>query len=396
VATAGLASGLAATLPAAVSADVPFSGTASADGVRLSAAAPGFLLVEQFSDAGAPTAQSSAESLETVGYAGYPWPGDETFGLMGTAGGAAGVPLPDFPSSARSSSTTTPHVHKEYGPVVLDAVSTDSASRSSARAPLVTGPANAGTTKADTSVVHEPSGSVMAKAASKVEAFDLGGVLRIGGVSAEAEVTAVLGLARRIRSSLQVSDVTVAGQTVGVTEKGLVVAGTTVPLPADNPLAQVLADQEVAVTYVQAERTPDGVTSAGLRVTARRVVPGLPEPVQVSYLFGRAHAAATAGRDTSETPAVTPQPSADAVASPVSPGTSTSDGSGRAAPVPVPRAAAPAVAAPAAPSGSAPALRHVAALRVDGSWYLVLVLGGVVMTACASLLRLFGVKGLWA
>jgi hypothetical protein len=245
-------------------------------------------------------------------------------------------------------------------------------------------------------VVHDAAGGVLSRASNKVEAFNLAGVLRIGGVTSEAEVNATLGAPRKLRSNLAVSDVTVAGQTVGVTDKGLVVAGTTVPLPADDRLAQVLRDQDVTVAYVKSERTADAITSAGLRVTTRRAVPGLPEPVQMSYLFGRAHASATAGRDTGDSTAVAPAPPLQPPASGARTGASAPLGSSAAgAAADAPPVAAPTVAA-AGTTLSSPALRRTGALRVDGAWYLVLILGGVVMTVCACLLRLFGVRGLWA
>jgi hypothetical protein len=178
-------------------------------------------------------------------------------------------------------------------------------------------------------VVHDAAGGVLSRASNKVEAFNLAGVLRIGGVTSEAEVNATLGAPRKLRSNLAVSDVTVAGQTVGVTDKGLVVAGTTVPLPADDRLAQVLRDQDVTVAYVKSERTADAITSAGLRVTTRRAVPGLPEPVQMSYLFGRAHASATAGRDTGDSTAVAPAPPLQPPASGARTGASAPLGSSR-------------------------------------------------------------------
>jgi hypothetical protein len=397
-----LAISLAVGQPTPVRADVPFSGVASADGIRLSAAAPGFLLVEQFSDAGAPTAHATADSLQTASYAGYPWPGNETFGLLGTAGGATGMPLQDFPSAARSSSTGPTRSVKEYGPLRLEAQSSDAASSAAARAPLVTGPASAARTAADATVRHEASGTVVARATTQVEAFTVAGVLRIGGASAVAEVTAALGSARGRVSSLHLSDVTIAGQTVAITEKGLSVAGTSTPLPSDSPLAQLLEEQQVSVKYIRAENSRDGVVSAGVLITVVRAVPGLPEPVQGSYLLGRARAAATAGLDGAPAPATDPGPGVVATRPPVTTARQGSPVGAPVASVPVPdRGALPQVVAPpvtdpvAAPTTSREVVRTVAAMRVSGTWYLVLVLGGLIMMIGASLLRVFGVKALW-
>lgn len=401
LATAALAAGLGVDSHADPVASEPFKGSASADGVRVLVAAPGYLVVERFADAGFPTAQATADPLVTVGYAGYPWPGSDTYGLLATGGAPIGQDLTNVPTAVRSSSTTVAHDHKDAGPVALDALSSDNASSSSAKAPLATSPATAGNTSAQASVVHDPSGQVVAKSSTRAEAFEVAGVLRIGGMSSTAEVTAPLGGVRKRVSSFAASDITIAGQTVGLTDKGLVVAGTTTPLPADNPLVKVLADQQIQVTYLAPENSTDGVTSAGVRITAVRPVQGLPQPVQIAYVFGRSHAAATGGNDPSA-PSV-PGPALGPVGTTLPP-----PATGATEPPPIltppqvggvttPNPAPAAAPEPTvkAPTGSGAQLRSVAALRVDGAWYLVLVLGGVVMTVSASLFRLFGVRALW-
>jgi len=56
-----------------------FSGVASADGVRVTTSAPGFLVVEDFVDSGGPTAQAAVSDVEgNRGFASVPYPGELT------------------------------------------------------------------------------------------------------------------------------------------------------------------------------------------------------------------------------------------------------------------------------------------------------------------------------
>lgn len=412
VLSAAAVAGVAA--PAPLLAAQPFSGVAAADGVRVSVAARGFLVVEQLADAGVPTAQSSADPLDAIGYAGYPYPGDAVFVAIDLARARSGAPIPDYPGAARSDSTN-PESKKEYGPVLLQSTSGDGTAVATASAPLASGGMTAGKTAADTTVAYAPTGTVTAEAATTAEAVEVpGGVLRIGAVSSSAKVTAALDGKRVKTSSLRVSNVTIAGQTVGFDEKGLTVAGQSVPLPDTSPLINALKSQQITVAYLAPEETEDGIIAAGIRVTVVRAVSGLPEPLEISYVFGRARAGGTGGVDTDAAPdlGAGPEPVGDSAAAAPPPSVP------EALPAPVEDAgagsfdaAAPVAAAPPAsdvgppPVAAAPvqeqtpALSPVNRLRAApfdaAMFYLVLVVGGMFLVGGASLLRLFGVRAIW-
>ncbi|MCW2614454.1 MAG: hypothetical protein JWN08_1448 [Frankiales bacterium] len=394
-----------------------FFAVGSAEGVRIAAASPGFLVVEQFADAGLPAAQALTSSTDAQGYAAAPYPGAETFGVLGTASGASGQDLNDFPLAVRTDSAT-PAQERTVGPVVLKSVTGASSTTSSAvGGAAVTEAGTIGSSEASARSSHAANGTSVAASASRAGSVVIGDVLRIGGVSATAEVTAPLSGALVRRSALVIGEVRVAGQAVGVTEKGLVLPGTEVALPRDSALAQALAGQGITVEYIALTTTKDGVISAGLLVEQVRSVPGLPEPVTVSYTFGRAAAFAKGGEGetsvTDEEPVLSPvDPSSAAPPGLDAGGTAASEArdsgllaAGGAVP-PLPESAGGVGSADTAAPVTAPAegsTRAVAAsssrgaLAADTSYfYLVLVAGGALLVGGVQLLRLFGVRVLWA
>jgi hypothetical protein len=382
-----------------------FYAVGAAEGVRFGVAAPGFLVVEQFADAGMPAAQALTSSTDSRGYAAAPFPGDETYGVLGTVSGASGQDLSDPPVSVRTDSAT-PKAEKSFGTYLLRS-STDASSTVASAAGKAGADAGAvGVSEAAASSRHAADGTSVATAASRAESIVIGEVLRIGGVVAKAEVTAPLGKKPVRTSELRVSEVRVVGQAVLVTEKGLVLPGTTVPIPRDSGLEKALADQGISVTYLAATETPDGIISAGLRVDQKRRYPELPEPVTVSYTFGRASAFAQGGEGEAAPSAVGVDGAFGRAPSSGDAGTVGSTESGLPAvgsgAAPLAAATGPVVDAPAAPVAAPPSQALVAsssrgALSGDVAYfYLVLVGGGVLLVGGVQLLRLLGVKVLWA
>src|SRR5439155_15890184 len=70
---------------------------------------------------------------------------------------------------------------------------------------------------------------------------------------------------------------------------GLVLSGSTTPVSA-SPLQSVLDGAGIAVRVVRAEKTDDGIVSAGLVVTRSQDLPAAISPATVTYVFGRAAA----------------------------------------------------------------------------------------------------------
>lgn len=385
-----------------------FYAIGAAEGVRFGVAARGFLVVEQFADAGLPAAQALTASTDSRGYAAAPYPGDETYGVLGTVSANSGQDLSDPPVSVRTDSAT-PEAEKTFGTYTLRSKTDATSTVASAAAKAGADAGAVGTSQASATSLHKPDGTSVASATSVAEGIVIGDVLRIGAVAAQAEVTAPLGKQPVRKAELKVSEVRVVGQAVLVTEDGLVLPGTTTPIPRDSGLEKALAEQGIRVSYLAATETPDGIISAGIRVEHERRYPELPEPVTVSYTFGRASAFAQGGEGEAVTPAVPTTVGIDDVFA-ESPAFEDGDAPAGAAgsDLPVvgsgtgPAAAEPVVAGPAAPV-AAPAPRALVTsssrgpLSSDAAYfYLVLVVGGISLVGGVQLLRLFGVKVIWA
>ena len=97
-----------ATAPAESSSS--FSGVASADGLRITTSAPGFLVVEDFIDAGGPTAQAAVSDVEgNRGFASVPYPGELAIAGPGLFAIATGQQFPGhYPFYVASAHPTTP------------------------------------------------------------------------------------------------------------------------------------------------------------------------------------------------------------------------------------------------------------------------------------------------
>jgi hypothetical protein len=103
-------------------------------------------------------------------------------------------------------------------------------------------------------------------------------------------------------SSFEVAALTILGQRVALTSTGLSLLGTDIPLGLDpnavlSTLLSSLAAQGTTIEFLPPTEVPDGVTSAGLRITTEQHPPpalasGV-DSVQVQVTLGRASAFVT-------------------------------------------------------------------------------------------------------
>ena len=414
-----------------------YEAVASAEGFRFSFGAPGFAAVDTFVDSGGPVSQAVIDGLgNSRAFASLPYPGDLAITGPGLVAGLTGLPSPPpYPFYASSSHPTTPEAKVAQPGYELAATSAEQSSRGS----TTTGGGSADgksaigrtVTVADTSR-DAASGTVTAVATGNADLIDVGGVLRIGRVDARAKVTRSPGTDPTREASFAVDGVTIAGQAVGLSEKGFILGDTNTPLPKDNPLLQALAEAKIAVQYLARADNPDGVVSPGLVIRQEQATPGGPTMV-FRYVFGRMAASATASGgpisigdalpslDTgpSDTQVIDRQASPDTPAGtapstgtdlPAAGGTVTgtfgSDGSSStgfsdsgAADTTEP---APAEAAPVADTPPVNTVQEAApisgtpmALVDTSSVYLILVAGATVTLLGGSVLRLMGVKLKW-
>lgn len=388
-----------------------YTGTASADGLRVTYEVKGFLVVDRLADGGGPVAQATVSSLESVGFASAPYPGDTVLSAPPLVAGTANAPVPDYPLVASSRYPTVEEQTVDQGVVRLSATST--ATSSTARG-VGGGPdddnVTAGTTRAGTEVVHdEATGEVTAKASTEAEAFSVADVFRIGRVASTATVVDAPNSLPKRETSMQIGEVTIAGQAVKITDSGVSVAGSSTPLPASSPLLAALADQGIEVRYLAAEETPDGVVAPGLEVRVAHPIPTAPSPGVAVYQFGRASASATGGLGTFGAGGDgLGDVSVPVVDSPtVDPGDSTSgvvvdDTVAEFVPSPLDTAPTPDASSTPAAESDERATAPVALVTTPQwakSWtlafYLVIVLSGVAVVGGGQLIRLVAVRMPW-
>jgi hypothetical protein len=296
--------GAAALLPGAVaSADDAavgsdtFDAQATAEAFRYSFGSPGFLVVERYADFGSPVAAAAIDSLgRSTAYASDPFPGETAVAGPGTLAGVTGLPNPgNYPFYVASSYPATPEGNFQQPGYALKAKSDEA--RSSATA-LHGGAANDSAllyAEATSTAEYTPAtGAVLAQSKAVARQVDIGGVLKIGTMESSAKVTQTPGKEPVRDSSFRADFVSVAGQAVGVTAKGLTIAGTNTPLPDGSQMAQALKSAHITVQYLQAADSPGEVTSPGLVITQRFPVPQGPEMVS-TLVLGRSAAKVSIG-----------------------------------------------------------------------------------------------------
>lgn len=296
--------GLAMMLPAAVaSADESASGSdtfdalATAEAFRYQFGSPGFLVVERYIDFGAPVAQASIDSLgRSNAFASDPYPGETFIAGPGTLSGVTGLPNPgNYPFYVSTSYPAKPESTYDEPGYVLQAKSEELQSASSARHGGASGDSAVFFAEAAATVNYTPStGAVQAQSKALARQIDVGGVLKIGSMATSAKVSQLPGQEAVRESTFRVDFVSIAGQAVGISAKGLTLAGSNAPLPDGSPMAQALKNANITVQYLQAANQPGEVTSPGLLVTQRFPVPQGPEMIS-TLVLGRAVARVNIG-----------------------------------------------------------------------------------------------------
>jgi hypothetical protein len=390
----GLLIASAPVLGAAAAPLVKFRAVAGADGLRQTVTRPDAPLSSQVADSGVPAAQATLDGLgNSEAYGSLVYPGASALSVPGLLSGIIGQSLPSYPLLASSSDPSQPKDDASKGPASIKAEST--ATRSAGTTSLDS--PSGGRFAADAEVTGDQgAGTLGALAKSEVSAIDIAGVLRLSSVRTSA--TSKLNAGKVTSSStLEVGETSVAGVRVVLTAQGLELAGQKVPLPDGSPILKPLKDAGLTVEVVAPEKLKGGIRSAGVRVSQTQATPD-GSTVTQSYTFGQSYALVAATSDDAVTPPTTgvtgpaPAPGGPLTAGGAQGPPQPSVGGTDVAPAPAPQA--PAVAGPiqAVPValGSAP-FTHLSTL----SFYLVLVLAGVVAVASHKMLRRFGVSATW-
>jgi len=269
-----------------------FSGVASADGIRVTTSAPGFLVVEDFVDAGGPTAQAAVSDVEgNRGFASVPYPGELAIAGPGLFAIATGQQFPGhYPFYVASAHPTTPK--NEYDVPGLKMETASDATSSTAEATFGPPEGTPGGAKSKASVVHGAEG-MTSEATGSADLLKVGPV-EVAGFTSKAKVTRAAGGEPQRSSSMEFSAMKVGDTPVGVRDGQFVVAGTTVPLSGFAPAQKALADAGVSVEFVQATKTDDGVVAPGIQITRTQDAAAAGTKLVVRYTLGRSLAAAKA------------------------------------------------------------------------------------------------------
>jgi hypothetical protein len=300
---------------------------------------------------------------------------------------------------AQTSHPTTPKKDFAAGPISLNAKSDEDSSSGLAVGGAAGGSEiqdlSVGLTRAAADVARASDGTVRSKGESITEVLSFGGgTLRIGRVRSFAEAVVNPDGKEDVKSGLEVGQVSVAGQAVGFTEKGLVVVGTEIPIDS-SPLGAALESAGISLKFIAPVKDEDGkgITAPGLEVTMTAGTEDSPpnplvpttSPPTVTYAIGRSSARAEASAtgieipggpvDVAQPPAVGPP----AVSPPIAP--------------PVGDVPATGPVDPGQPS--APVTRIASDGNAITGIYILLAMGGLAIVGGAQLIRTLGVKLAW-
>lgn len=267
-----------------------YSAGGEADGLRATVTVNNFLVVSQLADVGIPTASTTVDSLgDSTGYASYPYPGATVVSAEGLVESGGGPQLPPYPFYVESAWPGTPKASNSAGPYTIGSTSTANETNASATSSAAIGQLTTGlVTTTSKSGFDDAAQTLTAISQSAVDSVDLG-VLRIGKVTAGAEVIAGPKGTPKATSTFHAEGITIDGITVGLDTQGLVLGGSSAPLPPDSSLSHALAQSGISVHYVAGYNSGGEVVSPGLRIDSTQNLPSGATAV-ISYFFGEAAA----------------------------------------------------------------------------------------------------------
>lgn len=271
-----------------------FSGTASADAVRVNVAVPNYLLIEDFVDGGGPSAQAVLDSLgASRAFSSFPYPGELGVSATGLVSTLTGFSLPSYPLIATSDFPVQPERNIDQPGLHLNATSaTDRSAANAAFGETTDSQAVEGGGFADASVDVEDDGTVVSRSEAR---FSIAlGPVSFRGVRAAARIERAPDGTLERSSTLEVAGFSIGGVELGVTDRGVVVAGAPlVPIDVITGLTESLSLGTTKVRFLPADETDDSVLSAGLEVTTSITIPAVDRPLNVTYRLGNVFAQAS-------------------------------------------------------------------------------------------------------
>lgn len=390
-----------------------YTALGEAEGLQSVASAPGATLVDT-ADGELPGAQAEVDSLlGSSAWAGAPYSST----VAGNVGNANVNPnqVPVFAVSSYPSEQNA-HNSTPLGNLQASSSRLSSASRVVSGGPS-SGQATVGQITVSASASCAADGTLQGTAASTTNAFDIAGVFSIAAVTSHASATMTASGQATLNGSMTLAGVTVTGQAVDITDQGIVVPGSSSPVPA-NPLERALSSAGITVRYLTLSKDPQtgSVMAPGIEVTViEHTNQGVGQGfVTATYVLGRAMAIAekTGGgtaiqpsSPTFTTQATPPAAGASTVAgteAPVTPIAGVPASSSPASSVP-PTIPSPSLTATPSTIGSPKAEVNRSVPTASSyilnspalSFYAVVATGGILLLITALIFGIFGLNLKW-
>ena len=260
-----------------------FTVVAGADGVRDQVTVPDAPLSSTVVDAGAPTAQATVDALGTSsGFAANPYPGATVLSGPGLLAAETGVSPPGYPFIASTSYPTTQSASAENGELTANSAASSSTAKAGISAsPQING---AGLLSASAVAQVEPDGGVTGQAVEDAADLDFGGVLHIGSVHSQASLEVASDGTEKPSSTTTISDATVAGVAVSISDQGITVSGQKAGLPDTSAVSAPLASAGISVQVLKPVISQGSVLSGALVVSVSQ------QGDTHVFTFGRANA----------------------------------------------------------------------------------------------------------
>jgi hypothetical protein len=247
------------------------------------------------------TPSSSQSQLDSFGasrsFASAPYPGDLIVSLPPTIAGVSNgqAPVPNYPAYVSSDYPTRNDQVMQFGPQQLMAHSGENTTNAEARIGIESTPPEIAAAITKTSVTRDPAtGAATSLADALLSPLSYTDVIRLGQVhtTAKAVYDPATGKST-LTSTFDAGNVTIAGQSFGLTSNGLVVPGSKTPVD-DKTIAGLLKSSGSSLEVLPEQRTATSITSASLRLTYQQVLPnaGL---TTVRLILGQVSASAVSG-----------------------------------------------------------------------------------------------------
>jgi hypothetical protein len=247
--------------------------TAVADAARIQYSVKKFLLVEDFIDAGGPTAQTRMDSLGSESFAALPDPGAMVINYNTVVGLATGSGLPfnypfyaaaKFPGDPENSTTDPGGAYEVTAKAGDRSAGAVARMRPTAGDAVVTG----AVAKSDTELTED---TITAVAETRADGVTLAaGALRIGGVVSRSVSSRAAGESEsKTETSLVVDAIAVDGLNARFGPKGFELNGSPVPMPPDEveaALAEALKPLGITLEVIAPTAIAGGARAAVLEV----------------------------------------------------------------------------------------------------------------------------------